>query len=169
MARKSNKPPRKASASVDYEVGYGKPPLETRFKKGVSGNGRGRPKRDRTVNEVIEKVLARRVLGNVDGKTTSLPADEAIITRIVQLALNGDIKAAKLVLERMERVDAERLERVEGPGYGVLMVPSPCDPLEWELMTLLEVKKYPIMGPPDEERIKELREEIRKSKEEKGP
>lgn len=169
MAGKSKKQPRKASASVDYEVGYGKPPLETRFKKGVSGNGKGRPKRDKTVHEVIEKVLARRVLGNVDGKTTSLPADEAIITRIVQLALTGDIKAAKLVLERMERIDAGRLERVEGPGYGILMVPSPCDPLEWELMTLLEKKKHPIMGPVTDEEIEEIKERIRKSKEEKSP
>ena len=28
----------------DYEVGYGKPPKEHRFKKGQSGNPRGRPK-----------------------------------------------------------------------------------------------------------------------------
>jgi hypothetical protein len=28
----------------DYEVGYGKPPSATRFKKGVSGNPKGRPR-----------------------------------------------------------------------------------------------------------------------------
>ncbi len=28
---------------ADYEVGYGKPPRHTRFKKGRSGNPRGRP------------------------------------------------------------------------------------------------------------------------------
>ena len=28
----------------DYEVGYGKPPRETRFVKGRSGNPRGRPR-----------------------------------------------------------------------------------------------------------------------------
>jgi len=27
----------------DYEVGYGKPPRDTRFKEGQSGNPRGRP------------------------------------------------------------------------------------------------------------------------------
>lgn len=31
----------------DYEVGYGKPPAETRFKKGQSGNPNGRPKGSR--------------------------------------------------------------------------------------------------------------------------
>ena len=29
----------------DYEVGYGKPPKNTQFRKGVSGNPRGRPKK----------------------------------------------------------------------------------------------------------------------------
>jgi hypothetical protein len=27
----------------DYKVGYGRPPLRTRFKKGQSGNRKGRP------------------------------------------------------------------------------------------------------------------------------
>ena len=30
--------------SDDYEVGYKKPPIHTRFKPGVSGNPKGRPK-----------------------------------------------------------------------------------------------------------------------------
>jgi Family of unknown function (DUF5681) len=32
----------------DYRVGYGKPPLETRFKQGQSGNPRGRPRGAKT-------------------------------------------------------------------------------------------------------------------------
>lgn len=31
-------------ARPGYEVGYGKPPEDTRFRKGQSGNPRGRPK-----------------------------------------------------------------------------------------------------------------------------
>lgn len=31
-----------------YDVGYGRPPEETRFKKGQSGNPRGRPKGSKT-------------------------------------------------------------------------------------------------------------------------
>ena len=32
------------SSETDYEVGYGKPPKSSRFKKGKSGNPKGRPK-----------------------------------------------------------------------------------------------------------------------------
>jgi hypothetical protein len=31
------------NARTDYAVGYGKPPLHTRFRKGKSGNPHGRP------------------------------------------------------------------------------------------------------------------------------
>ena len=34
--------------SSDYEVGYGKPPKDGQFKKGVSGNPSGRPKSQQT-------------------------------------------------------------------------------------------------------------------------
>ncbi len=36
------KPP--AAETTDYEVGYGRPPVAARFKKGTSGNPKGRPK-----------------------------------------------------------------------------------------------------------------------------
>ena len=40
----------------NYEIGYGKPPRNKRFKAGVSGNPRGRPKRGPLVAEEIIEV-----------------------------------------------------------------------------------------------------------------
>ena len=41
------------------DVGYGKPPKNTRFTKGVSGNPHGRPKGSRNVAAVFAKTLSR--------------------------------------------------------------------------------------------------------------
>lgn len=48
------------SADSD-KVGYGRPPRKTRFKKGQSGNPRGRPRRmepvDPSLNDTLQRVL----------------------------------------------------------------------------------------------------------------
>jgi hypothetical protein len=44
-----------------YRVGYGRPPLETRFKPNQSGNPKGRPRRPPSWRAVVEKVLEEKV------------------------------------------------------------------------------------------------------------
>ena len=38
----------------DYDVGYGKPPKATRFRKGQTGNPKGRPKTSKNVGTMLE-------------------------------------------------------------------------------------------------------------------
>jgi hypothetical protein len=69
------------------------PPEATKFKKGQSGNPKGRPKKVPKLEEVIENVL-----GEVNAKGESVP--EVILRRLVTSAKNGSIKAAELLLDR---------------------------------------------------------------------
>jgi hypothetical protein len=41
----------------DYEVGYGKPPRDTRFPKGQSGNPRGRPSGAKNLKTLLSEAL----------------------------------------------------------------------------------------------------------------
>jgi hypothetical protein len=45
----------------DYEVGYGKPPRQTRFKQGQSGNVQGRPRGSKNLTTVMLKELSEKV------------------------------------------------------------------------------------------------------------
>jgi hypothetical protein len=57
------------SATPQYAVGYCRPPLETRFKKGQSGNPNGRRKGLRNVKSEIEEI-ANKTVNVKDGDTT---------------------------------------------------------------------------------------------------
>jgi hypothetical protein len=43
----------------DYKVGYRRPPQETRWKKGQSGNPRRKPKRTESMVDMVDRLLIR--------------------------------------------------------------------------------------------------------------
>ena len=85
--------------SDDYEVGYGKPPKQARFKKGESGNPKGRPKGARNIKTDIKEVLEEQVQVSEGGKVHHVSKQQAILKRTVEQALNGNMRAAELVMK----------------------------------------------------------------------
>ena len=92
----------------DYEVGKGKPPKETRWKKGQSGNPRGRPpaKRDArtmTATEIAGRLANEQIAATMNGKQIKLTRKEAALAAIFNDALSGDsltrARAIKLLLD----------------------------------------------------------------------
>ena len=80
--------------SGDYEVGYSKPPVGSRFKKGQSGNPSGRPKEKKNMNTMIQKLLYAPIQIQQNGKTTTVAALEAILLKMRNNALAGDFRSA---------------------------------------------------------------------------
>ena len=84
----------------DYEIGYGKPPKHTRFRKGQSGNLAGRPKGSTNLTTAIQKVLrTTKVTVRKGTRTLLMPAVDAIAHSLFQKALEGDQKALKGLVE----------------------------------------------------------------------
>src|SRR5260370_19857539 len=81
----------------DYAVGYGKPPTETRFQKGQSGNPGGRPRRTKTLVALLGEALSRRS-GYPKADGSWMTHAEAIFTRLVRQAAGSDPPAKKLLL-----------------------------------------------------------------------
>ena len=89
--------------SEDEDVGYGRPPRRTRFRPGQSGNPCGRPKGARSTGTIVTGVLNRKVSLTSAGQRRQVPLKEAIIMRMAEAALKGDLKAAAALLALAER------------------------------------------------------------------
>ena len=90
-------------ADHDYDVGYGRPPKATQFKKGESGNPKGRPKGARGLEKVVLDELKTKITVNENGRSKKLKKVEAIAKQMVNKALTGDHKAITQVLNVSQR------------------------------------------------------------------
>src|SRR5688572_29477424 len=76
----------------EYEVGYGKPPVHSRFQKGKSGNPKGKPKGRKNTKTMIREITFAPVEIQVQGKMRKITAFEAMLMKLRQSALNGDYR-----------------------------------------------------------------------------
>ena len=89
----------------DDEVGYGKPPRSSRFKKGQSGNPRGRRRGAKKLSTILSGALTERVIVVENGRRRKITKGEAIITQLVNQAAKGDWRRAKLVIDMQQDIE----------------------------------------------------------------
>jgi hypothetical protein len=82
---------------ADYKVGYRKPSKSVQFKKGVSGNPRGRPKGKRNLATVLEETLNETTVIVEDGQKRTMTKMEAAVRSLVSSATSGDIHAFRVL------------------------------------------------------------------------
>ena len=89
-----------------YDIGYGKPPKQSQWKKGQSGNPKGRPRRDRNVSALVAALLAQRIVVRT-GKTTKRRTRlEHLVHRLFEQALEGDPRLMKMALDEARKDEA---------------------------------------------------------------
>jgi hypothetical protein len=78
-----------------YDVGFGKPPKPSQFRKGFSGNPKGRPKGRRNLATVLARTLQERVVINENGVRRTVTKLEAAVKQLVNRAASGDLGAMR--------------------------------------------------------------------------
>ena len=107
--------------SGGYAVGYGKPPLHTRFRPGESGNPGGRPKRAvspvrRARALALEEAYRIVTAGGADG--VPMPAIQAIIRRQIALAMNGNGPAQRAIIAAVAAIEDDEAREAEKHSAG---------------------------------------------------
>ena len=90
-----------------YKVGYGKPPKATQFRKGRSGNLRGRPKGSLNLATDLTAELGEHITVREDGRPRKVSKQRALIKSLMARALQGDVRAMASLLALYARVITE--------------------------------------------------------------
>ena len=96
--------PDDSSDDDDDSVGYGRPPKHTRWKRGQSGNPSGKRKRDETIFEKLSRIAREDIPVTQNGSQTVMPADEAMLRTARHMAIKGDMRALKLMLDHLGKI-----------------------------------------------------------------
>jgi hypothetical protein len=120
----------------DYKVGYGRPPEHTRFRKGQSGNSKGRPKGAKDLGGIFQRLLGELVQVREGERIRSMTKGEAMLQKLVVKALNGDLRAMMQVvaLTREHRLFEPPADETTARRGCVLTVPAPMRMEDWERM-----------------------------------
>jgi hypothetical protein len=122
--------------TTDGEVGYKHPPVKSQFRKGQSGNPRGRRKGQRNLTPVLLEVLRQTVKVKRGGKAQLMSKSEALIHMLLNKAHNGERKAINAMLyltEKIVRIDAPEPQVGGVGGYEFMLIPGVANSAEeWQ-------------------------------------
>lgn len=101
--------------SKGYEVGYKKPPKHSRFKKGRSGNLKGRPKGRKNMRTILKDILDRNVTIRENGRTRRVKFPEAFANQLAVTALSGSTRDQIMLLKAMNDYAPDLLQEADLP------------------------------------------------------
>lgn len=101
----------KHNETEDYEVGYRKPPKKGQFKKGISGNPSGRPKKPADFLSALLREANSDVPIHENGKQKVVKKIEVVAKQVMNKAATGSIHAQHLVFKLLQQAEERAAEQ----------------------------------------------------------
>lgn len=102
-------------AEASYAVGYGKPPIATRFKPGQSGNPKGRPKAAKGLGTIVRDTMTQKVAVRTPSGAKRISRIEAALHKTVELAMKGNPRALAQLIKLYADAVPEAKPSVDAP------------------------------------------------------
>ena len=93
------------------KVGYRNPPKHGQFKKGQSGNAKGRPRGAKGIKTLLAKELGSRITIGADGQQRRVKRSEALVKGLVNDALRGKDRPRDTVLRIADQIEQDAQAR----------------------------------------------------------
>jgi len=84
----------------DYDVGYKRPPVATRFNKGQSGNPSGKPKKksqELDPGKILQAIDNEEIIVTIDGRGKRMRKAEIHFRQVFNKAIKGNLTDARLI------------------------------------------------------------------------
>lgn len=107
-----------------YEIGYRRPPKKGQFKKGQSGNPKGRPKGSKNFMTLLEQELDQKITVNENGRKKEITRMQAMVKRLVADSLQGNLRttiAMVGLLQRHGKLDETDNEELLPGDYAAIL------------------------------------------------
>jgi hypothetical protein len=91
--------------STARKVGRGNPPKHAQFRKGTSGNPKGRPKGSKNLTTYLIEAARDQVTATVGGRTRKISKIQATAMQLATKAASGDQGAIAKFLDWMDEIE----------------------------------------------------------------
>src|SRR6266436_4222857 len=118
------KKPSSTTRDSIYEVGYGKPPKANQFRRGRTGNPRGKRQGEENTISAFKRIVSKRVKINDGEKVRTITLAEAVILKNYNAALQKNPVAMSNMF-RLAEASGEFVDRTDAKQVGrPLLVPE---------------------------------------------